>query len=108
MAAQNYPINQSASKNGRDLVEALDRIGTEWARVARLYQTMAESREATSDQDTSFVTPAKLFGFVADVGATDSTVSGATTKARGGFNEVGSMIAVCDAAIKQCTARFKQ
>lgn len=108
MAAANYPINQNASKDGRDLVEALDRIGTEYARILRLHQALAEARDGLTDVDASFVTPAKLFGYVADVGATDSTVQAATTKARAGFNEVASMIAVCDAALKQCTSRFKQ
>lgn len=104
MAAQNITINQGASKNGRDLVECLDRLGTEWMRLKRLHSCLAESRDDTADADASFVTPSKVFQFVDDVGST--TLSSA--EARAGFNEVASLIATADAAMLQCTARFKQ
>ncbi len=106
MAATIFRINPSKAFSGTlgpQLLNAIENLNQSFAQLLLLRAALIQQKDGSAGDDTDYVTPAAIFGFVGSDGLTLSS-----TTAHAAFSEIDSMVAACTASLQQMAARFKQ
>jgi len=104
MAADIYEVDRSKPL-GNQLLNLLERIGSDFAQLKALFAAVTQQRDGTSDVDASYVTPARVLGYLASGGAAPDTTG---ARARASYNELNSFIGNGGPSLEQCCARHRQ
>lgn len=98
-----FPLGTNVSQPARDLKDnGFVGLLRSWNTICDHRKAMIEAKDSATNTAADYVTDANVWQFLDAPGGVPNSA-----KAKAGFEEIDTLFAVCDAAIRQACARFK-